>query len=315
MKTPASVLAMFLAATVSSFAAASPQCSIAVFGRQLAPNTQACDQQTVTRLAREGHAYEQNQLGLASMLVVDRNSDMRDAVAWFQKAAQRGYAPAQVNLAVIYENGWGVPQNYGTALHWLQEAAAQKYPAAYYNLGELFFKGAGVKQDYTEAARYFQLGADAGDSYAQTNLGYLYDRGLGVPRNLDTAIVWYKKAAEAGNPMAESNLADLYARGEGVPKDADMAFHLFEDAAQKGHTGAQIQLAYRFAYGVGTAKNPEKALAWVTAASLSGDGRGNELLHSLRSQLKSAEVKHATQDATELRASSQQAARSGLLQP
>src|SRR5207245_2377488 len=73
------------------------------------------------------------------------------ARSWFEKAARHGYAPAQVNLAVTYINGWGVSQNYGAALNWLNAAAKQGHPSAYANLGILYMNGWGVRRDYAEA--------------------------------------------------------------------------------------------------------------------------------------------------------------------
>ena len=34
--------------------------------------------------------------------------DHEQALGWYQKAADQGHAPAQVNLGVLYENGRGV---------------------------------------------------------------------------------------------------------------------------------------------------------------------------------------------------------------
>ena len=318
MKSLTLVLAGSLAAvTLQAHAQPSqpPQCAIAVYNRNLPPNTTTCDRLTVHQLAAQGRVFEQNQMGLATVILTGPNADAGEALSWFKKAADRGYAPAQVNLAVLYANGWGTPRNYGAALRWLHEAAYRKYAVAYFNLGELYFKGAGVKQDFAEARHYFQLGAEAGDSYSQTNLAYLYDRGLGVSRDLATSIHWYSIAAAAGNPMAESDLADLYYKGEGVPQDQTRAAHLYQQAAEQGHTGAQIQFAYRLAEGIGVAKDPEAALAWVTAAQAAGDSRGEELLRSLRALLRPADVDRAGAHGRELHAKAEMVLRRSQFQP
>ncbi len=309
-------LAITLAASLAAQAAAQNQpCSLAIFTHQLPPTNNVCDAKAVAALANQGRVYEQNQMGLASMLVLGSDADMPKAVAWFQKAAQGGYVPAQVNLAVLYINGWGVPQNLGAAVQWLHRAADAHSAAAYFNLGELYFKGQGVHQDYGEALRLFRLGAESGNTYAQTNLAYLYDRGLGVPRDLAAAAGWYRKAANAGNAMAESNLADMYERGEGVPRDPAMAFHLYQQAAEKGHTGAQIQLAYRLAQGIVAPKDLAAALTWVSAATLAGDNRGQELLQALQTELSPEQKKRAHDSAEQLRATTALAGKSAVLQP
>ena len=77
----------------------------------------------VPGLARQGHAFEQNQMGMASTLAIGRDYNDKEALRWFEKAAQRGYAPAQVNLAVMYLKGWGTSANGGAKLHWILTAA------------------------------------------------------------------------------------------------------------------------------------------------------------------------------------------------
>ena len=62
----------------------------------------ACNIATVRLAANSGAVYAQNQLALVSALRVTKTGDIREARAWFEKAVRRGYAPAQVNLAVTY---------------------------------------------------------------------------------------------------------------------------------------------------------------------------------------------------------------------
>jgi uncharacterized protein len=269
------------------------QCSVAIVSRFVDPNAPTCDLKTAERMAKTGNLYQQNQLGIASMLALGPDFSKKDALAWFQQAAQRGYPPAEVNLAVMYINGWGVPTNYGTAQLWLRRAADQHFARAYYNLGILYLEGKGVHQDNAEAFHWFQKGAEAGDSSAQTNLGYMYDLGLGCERNIRTAAQWYQKAADAGNPLGENNLADLYLRGEGVAQDDAQAFHWFQKAADQGHTGARIKLGYMYAEGRGTAKDPQTAYFWISAASAAGDNRGRELQHVLEQQLNAKQIAEA----------------------
>src|SRR5215470_1691903 len=63
-----------------------------------------CDRKLLEASAGKGEVYAQNQLGLVSALLVDNRQELQRARDWFQKAARRGYAPAQVNLAVLYLN-------------------------------------------------------------------------------------------------------------------------------------------------------------------------------------------------------------------
>jgi TPR repeat protein len=50
-------------------------------------------------------------------------------VQWWHRAAEVGYAKAQHNLAIMYENGLGVPQDHDRAFAWLSIAASGLQPS------------------------------------------------------------------------------------------------------------------------------------------------------------------------------------------
>jgi TPR repeat protein len=65
------------------------------------------------------------------------SEDYKQAVYWYQKAADQGYANAQHNLGWIYENGVGVPKNDKQAVYWYQKAADQGNPVSQNRLNHL----------------------------------------------------------------------------------------------------------------------------------------------------------------------------------
>jgi TPR repeat protein len=320
VKNVAFCIALFVLPVLAVWAqAASPnsttQCSLAVVSKLLANSGKACDTETILRLAQQGQVYQQNQLGIASALALGPDYNTNEALKWFQKAALNGYAPAQVNLAVMYANGWGTPRNYGAAFEWLKAASEQHYARADYNLGLLYMQGTGVRRDYGEAHRWFQRSADGGDSWAQTNLGYLFDQGWGVARNAASAAFWYSKAAHAGNALGQYNLGDMYLRGEGVAQSDTEAVRWFQEAADQGQTGARIKLAYMYAQGRGTKRDLEYAYVLLTAASEAGDKRGNELLLSLERVLSPSQLVTAKSRAARLQSTQSDFSRRSTLSP
>jgi hypothetical protein len=242
----------------------------------------------------------ENEKGIAAAQAQESLRTLQQAHDWFEKGARRGYAPAQVNLAVATLAGWGTPPNAGAAFYWLREAANQGYALAYYDLGILYLNGCGVHQDYREAFRFFEQGANAGDSAAQMNLGYLYDLGLGVAQDRARAADWYRKAAETGVAQAQYNLADLYLHGEGVPRDESLAFEWFKKAAIQGHAAARMMLGSMYAGGRGTAKDVSSAYSWLFAVALQGDNRAKALLDALEPQLTAADLAEAKSRARSL---------------
>jgi uncharacterized protein len=99
----------------------------------------------------------------------------------------------------------------------------------------------------------------------------------------------------------------MYLRGEGVKQDYPTALALFQEAANQGHTGAQIKLGYMLAEGRGTPRDLENGLAWIVAASIAGDNRGEEMLQSLERQLTAQQLKRAKEHGRTLRQQPNQA--------
>lgn len=69
--------------------------------------------------------------------------------------AEQGHADAQFNVAVLYEKGSGVVQDYVEAARWYLEAARQGETEAQYNVGLLYETGTGLTQDLKEAAKWY----------------------------------------------------------------------------------------------------------------------------------------------------------------
>ena len=92
---------------------------------------------------------------------------IRDAEREVLQAAAQGYAIAQNNLGVMYDNGEGVPQDAAEALKWYRKAAEQGYAKAQYNLGAMYYIGDGVPQDYAEAVKWIRKAAKQGHDGAR----------------------------------------------------------------------------------------------------------------------------------------------------
>lgn len=56
--------------------------------------------------------------------------DYAEAVKWYQKAAEQGYADAQYSLGYCYENGQGVLKSTAEAVKWYTKASEQGYEDA-----------------------------------------------------------------------------------------------------------------------------------------------------------------------------------------
>ncbi len=73
---------------------------------------------TFQRLAEQGDARSQNELGFMHLVGFDGKQNFKAAAKWFRRAAEQGLARAQFNLGELYETGRGVPQSNVKALKW-----------------------------------------------------------------------------------------------------------------------------------------------------------------------------------------------------
>jgi TPR repeat protein len=75
------------------------------------------------------------------------------------RAADRGNMNAEAQLAWMYANGRGVPQDFVKAGKWYYMAAVQGHGWAQYELGMLYNKGLGVPRDYILSYVWLNLSA------------------------------------------------------------------------------------------------------------------------------------------------------------
>ena len=84
-------------------------------------------------------------------------------------AAEQGDAYAQFNLALMYDNGQGVPQDDKEAAKWYRLAAEQGLGDAQYNLSLCYYEGQGVEKDL-EKANYWHNKSTEQDNATTSNI-------------------------------------------------------------------------------------------------------------------------------------------------
>jgi TPR repeat protein len=195
----------------------------------------------------KNNCYAQWILGRMYEMGIGVHKDNIEAVKWFRKAAEQGYAVAQFNLGLMYGNGMGVDKDEREAVQWFRKAAEQGNAAAQKTLGFLYENGRGVDKDDREAVQWYRKAADQGHSVAQHNLGKLYANGMGVDQNYREAAQLYRKAADQGYAVAQYALGWMYGNGRGVDKDDREAVQWYRKAADQGYAEAIETLKLRSA--------------------------------------------------------------------
>lgn len=197
-------------------------------------------------LARAGDANAQNVVGAAYDDGCGVEEDHAQTLAWWQKAADQGFARAQYNLGWFWEQGFdGYPADYARARDWYLKAADQDYPEAMTNLGFLHASGRlGEPPDYAAARDYYVRGRALGSAQSINNLAELARLGRGGPVDHETALRLYSEAAAKGLPESLNNLGAMYQNGLGTEVDALTAFYLYRLAQDADYARASINLGW-----------------------------------------------------------------------
>ncbi|TSA36264.1 MAG: sel1 repeat family protein [Verrucomicrobiaceae bacterium] len=208
--------------------------------------------------------------------------DKSNAVLWFRKAANQGYALAQKNLADCYFKGEGVAEDKPAAVAWYQKAAAQGLFLAQSALGAAYANGDGIDKDLTQAFQWYSKAATQGDSNANRRLGDMYMNGTGVEKNEQKAIKCYEEASGiGGNEVAMRKLGDAYSKGTGVPKDSKQAFFWHYRAGNCGDDKGAFETGNHYLSGDGVEKNNNDAMDWYGCAAQNGYGPALKALSDL----------------------------------
>jgi TPR repeat protein len=185
-----------------------------------------------------GFAISQTTAGLNATQLYDKGMNAlvgseagTAAIDYFHRAADLGYAQAQVVLGFLYESGTLTTKDPGQALSWYKKAAAQGDPLGQWLAGRLIYAGLVPGRDLNEAAQLLQASAEQGNPFGEYLLGRVkLDRQQYGP-----AAEWLRKAAEQGLPQAQQRLAGLLRDGQGVSQNKFEAYVWLMLSAQAGN--------------------------------------------------------------------------------
>jgi TPR repeat protein len=178
--------------------------------------------------------------GMNALSGVGVSTSDLNAVDYFRRSAELGYAPAQVVLGSFYDTGSHVPQDSGAAADWYKKAAKQDDRVGDWLLGRLYYTGNGIPRDLAAAETWLQKAASQGDPYGQYLLGMVK-----LERNdYVNGALWFRKAAMQGMPQAQQQLGELLKDGKGVDADKPQAYVWLLVSYDAGNhtTGAALQV-------------------------------------------------------------------------
>ncbi len=145
------------------------------------------------------------------------------AIEQFRPLVAEGYAPAQYQMGIVYQKGYGVPKDGMKALALFELAAQQNDSDAQFELALIYGEGKLVKKDLKKAYNLTLKSAKKGLASAQFNLAVMLANGTGTNQDDFKASRWYQNSADQNYALAQYNLALLYSEGKGVEKSTEMS--------------------------------------------------------------------------------------------
>lgn len=165
--------------------------------------------------------------------------EFKQAISEFRPLVAEGYSPAQYQMGLIYQHGYGVPKNGIKALELFQLSAEQNYPDAQFELALLYTEGKLINKDLKMAFALTEKAAKKDHASAQFNLAVMYANGEGTKKDDFKASRWYQSAADQNFALAQYNLALLYSEGRGVEKSTEMSYVWNTIASWNGYPNAE----------------------------------------------------------------------------
>lgn len=211
------------------------------------------------------------------------DEDLKEAINWYTKAANKGERSAQYRLGLIYDKsdevgnikahithgGWVHYEekekyfpflyNKKETMKWFRMAAEQGHTEAQYKLGQLLSYEKGHEE---EGFKWILKAAENGLRSAQYSTAESYEDGKGIARNYSEALKWYKKCADQNDSFSMYEVGRYYEKGIGTEKNVYEAFKWYKKAAEKNDNAGKSALARCYEHGIGVTRNIEEAVKW-----------------------------------------------------
>jgi localization factor PodJL len=173
------------------------------------PSAQTGINDALLKAANGGDADAAFEIGERYMTGRSVDTNLPEAIKWFEKAVSRGSAAAAFRLGMAYEKAQGVPKDRARARTNYVLAAESGHLKAMHNLAVMMVEDGGAKPNYASAIPWFRKAAERGLRDSQYNLGVIYARGLGVGQNLSESFLWFSLAANQGDTDAAKKRDDV----------------------------------------------------------------------------------------------------------
>lgn len=179
-------------------------------------------------------------------------------------------------IADCHFYGYGVPKDHEEAIKYYQKAWENGFADAGADIGWIYSFGEILNHNDMTAAKWFQRAADKGSSQGMYFMGYFYSEGYGgLPVSEKMAAKYLRQAASLENFSAIRYLLCKKCYGNNLEFES-LRNKLFE-MAETGDDRAQNALGFAYLFGgnwesaFGLDKNPEESQRWFERSAKQGN--------------------------------------------
>ncbi|KAG0232975.1 hypothetical protein BGW42_007788 [Actinomortierella wolfii] len=217
--------------------------------------------------------------------------DTRQALALFQKAADRNWPDAHYELGLMYEKGVGVDKSDAMAFKLYTTASNNRNDDALYRLGLMWIEGRGggdfagffSSPNPFSGVPMVQKAAENGHAEAIVSMGAFHLTGLPpmIERNEAMAMIWFRKGAALGDPAAQNAVGYMYLEGKGVAQDDQLALKYFQLSADQGDSSGLCSLGELYEQGRIVEQDYLRAFQLYSASASKGEPEADNNLGTM----------------------------------
>ena len=220
-----------------------------------------------------------------------------EALSWYQKSADKGYAKAQFALGNSHLRGMGgtITPKPDEAVKWYRKAAEQGFADSQFYLGYCYHKGKGVPVDLIQAYKWYFIASTNGQAGAVRSISEITadmspaqiaeakkTTGITETQSRDFQSQADKNEFELSKQIAadenfpnrfeyQFQTGTCYALGKGVEKSETESVKWFRKAAEGGYADAQKMLGVIYSKGEILPQDESEAVKWFLKAANQGE--------------------------------------------
>ncbi|GAB6261018.1 tetratricopeptide repeat protein [Photobacterium sp. 53610] len=237
--------------------------------RQVLEQAKAVEHEEKVRKAQSGHIPS-----ILSLAKENEIGNLREAVSWYQKAAELGNEIGQNALARLCRQDVDDPHGEARSRYWTCIVKANHNdPEALFELGRYEIRGYGTAINTASGVGHLIQAAEMDYVPAQLFLGDWYVVESNPSPSPRSAFFWRLKSAVNRDPKGCIKVAYCYQTGIGVAKDRRRAIYWLEKATELGSVEAQYlagKMHLNYDQPVTNVTDAAVAYIWFSVAFASG---------------------------------------------